>query len=68
MAEWGYLLFLIPLAIYETYAILTNRYLTISEIIWKAGKAHWLWRVLTAIICIWLLIHLVIGECAFGIC
>ena len=68
MAEWGYLLFIIPLIIYEVYAIKTNKYDTISELIWKAGKFHWVFRLITFLICAWLLIHLVVGECAFGIC
>ncbi len=68
MGEWGYLLFIIPLVIYEVYAIVTNKYDTISELIWKVGKYHWGFRVLTAIVLIWLSIHLIVGECAFGIC
>jgi len=68
MGEWGYLLFIVPLIIYEVYAIVTNKYDTISELIWKAGKIHWILRVLTALFILWLFIHLVGGECALGIC
>jgi hypothetical protein len=58
MGAWGYLLLAVPLAIYEIYAIVTNKYDTISEIIWKVGKIHWVFRLLTLAFCIWLTIHL----------
>jgi len=66
--ELLYLLCALPLIALEIYAIKTNKYDTISELVWKAGKWHWFIRVLTAGLLIWAFIHLVVGECAFGIC
>lgn len=67
-AEALYLVPLLMLVGLEVYAIVTNRYDTISELVWRAGKWHWLMRLATLGFMLWATIHLVGGECALGIC
>ena len=54
-------------ALIEIYAILTNKYDTLSEKIWKVSKKHWVLRIAILLTTIWATIHLT-GECALGIC
>ena len=62
---WG--LWIFAFFLIEGYAIIFNKYDTLSEKIWRVGKKHWSLRVLTIIITIWAVFHLS-GECALGIC
>ena len=63
---WG--LWIAAFLVIEGYAIWKNKYDTLSEKIWKVSKKHWAIRVALAGGIIWAFIHLVGGECAFGIC
>jgi len=68
MIVWAGLLVLF--LFYEIYAIATRerKYPTLSRTIWLLQKEFPPLRILTALVLIWLFIHLVGGECALGIC
>ena len=51
----------------EGYALITNKYDTLSEKIRYVNKKHWTLRVITFLTCLWAGVHLY-QECALGMC
>jgi len=64
----GWILIIVVVLAYEAYAIATNEYDTFSEIVWKINKRHWFLRWVLFVALVWVIIHLVFGPCALGIC
>lgn len=64
----AYLILFGCLFVLEVIAIITNKYDTISEKIWKVSKPHLALRVFIFCALVWGAFHLAFGECAFGLC
>jgi hypothetical protein len=54
--------------IYEAYAIITDKYDTLSERVWSWIKKHWLFKLAFVLIMVWAFVHIFFGPCAFGVC
>lgn len=67
---WVWAIFGAAFLIIEGYALATKERVvpTLSRTIWWIRDRHWFLKVLIAAVMAWAFVHLVFGECAFGLC